>query len=111
MADFDLRDAFEHVTDRLVGEGHLRVADVEKRLEAEQRHNDAVRERDKIKSELETAKARLKDWAGADDAMVELYKAIDQAAVKLNNVGDKAGSDFLRDKMVAAKKFIDPIPF
>ena len=110
--DLDGEDAFRMVLDKLVDEGHQRVRDIDARQRAESERSTAILELTNLKSELGIAKADLSKYRTADDAFTALYDAVEKAIPRLRMTADDTPfADALRDGIVKAKKFIDPIPF
>lgn len=105
--------AFEHVVDKLVEEGRRNAGDVERRVEAERRLQIAEQTLNNVRSDLTTARASLAEYVAGIDTFGKLYDAIDEAVKRLR-LGDGENQNcgaILNNRMVDAKKFIDPIPF
>lgn len=102
MAKLSGQDAFDRVLGALVREGHLRHDADLARERAEARANSVV---------LELSQRKSLDSAAAENAFLDLYGAVEGCIRKLDELGENQHARDLLEKLSAAKKHIDPIPF
>lgn len=113
MSDLDGTDAFDKVLDQLLEATKKGAAHPGELAEVQQRESAARAKVSDLQCEVATLQGRLRHFSNAEDAFTKLYDAIDEAVKRLR-LGDGESQNFaaiLNNRMVDAKKFIDPIPF
>lgn len=109
--DLDGEYAFDKVIDLLLEATKKNGGNAGELAEARHQTSIAQSTVDTLKQQVAVLQSDLKAYQNADDAFGALYTAANMSAKIMSDTGNKEYADVLIEKVAAAKKFIDPIPF